>query len=211
MSAKLHRFATRIAVPDLFALSLEQFESKKLAKVRSTFQKENILKKLDILSLAIQCKAQSHSSSTWNLETLVKFALLTIPEVLPNRDFSYVTLVSEESDRFEGPPCVLEFGSFLVILLKPLFGLPWWWPSRDAPPPPPNLALIWTSSIRGGEGSEANQTELVHFFVNQFFLIVGRKGGWWPNPKVLGHFLPKYWVKQDAQKCQGNDVKGFCT
>ena len=42
-------------------------------------------------------------------------ALLTTPEVLPNRDFSDVTLVSEDSVRFEGRPCVLEFGSFLVI------------------------------------------------------------------------------------------------
>jgi hypothetical protein len=40
MSPKLHRFATKIAVRDSFALGLEQFESKKLAKVRPTFQKE---------------------------------------------------------------------------------------------------------------------------------------------------------------------------
>ena len=40
MSAKLHRFATKIAVRDSFALGLEQFESKKLAKVRTTLQKE---------------------------------------------------------------------------------------------------------------------------------------------------------------------------
>jgi hypothetical protein len=39
MSAKLHRFATKIAVCDSFALSLEQLVSKKLAKVRTTFQK----------------------------------------------------------------------------------------------------------------------------------------------------------------------------
>ena len=39
MSPKLHRFATKITVCDLFALGLEQLESKKLAKVRTTFQK----------------------------------------------------------------------------------------------------------------------------------------------------------------------------
>ena len=38
--------------------------------------------------------------------------------------FLIVTLVSEDSVRFEGRPCVLEFGSFSVVLLKPLFGLP---------------------------------------------------------------------------------------
>ena len=67
MSAKLHRFATKIAVRDLFALGLEQIEkieSKKLAKIRTTFQKEKDFKKLYILSLAIQRKAQSHSSNT---------------------------------------------------------------------------------------------------------------------------------------------------
>ena len=45
-------------------------------------------------------------------------------------DFSYVPLVSEDSVCFEGRPCVLEFGSFSVVLLKPLFGLPW---CRTAP------------------------------------------------------------------------------
>ena len=40
MSTKLHRFATKNPVCDLFALGLEQFESKKLAKVRTTLQKE---------------------------------------------------------------------------------------------------------------------------------------------------------------------------
>ena len=46
MSAKLHRFATKIAVRDSFALGLEQFESKKLAKVRTTLQKEKYLKNI---------------------------------------------------------------------------------------------------------------------------------------------------------------------
>jgi hypothetical protein len=46
MSPKLHRFAIKIAVHDSFALGLEQFESKKLAKVRTTFQKEKYLKKI---------------------------------------------------------------------------------------------------------------------------------------------------------------------
>ena len=55
-------------------------------------------------------------------------ALLTILEVLPNRDFSDVTLVSEGLVHFEGCPCVLEFGSFSVILLKSGFGLPWFPP-----------------------------------------------------------------------------------
>ena len=47
MLPKLHRFATKIAVCDLFPLGLgpEQFESKKLAKVRTTFQKTNIFLK----------------------------------------------------------------------------------------------------------------------------------------------------------------------
>ena len=45
MSAKLHRFATKIAGNDLFALGLEQFKSKKLAKVRTTFQKEKYIEK----------------------------------------------------------------------------------------------------------------------------------------------------------------------
>ena len=67
MSAKLHRFATKIAVRDSFALGLEQIEqieSKKLAKVRTTFKKLNILQKLYIFALAIQRKAQSHGSNT---------------------------------------------------------------------------------------------------------------------------------------------------
>ena len=46
MSAKLHRFATKIAVRDSFALGLEQFESKKLAKVRTTLQKEKYFKNI---------------------------------------------------------------------------------------------------------------------------------------------------------------------
>ena len=49
MSAKLHRFATKIAVCDSFALGLEQIkqiESKKLAKVRTTFQKEKYFEKI---------------------------------------------------------------------------------------------------------------------------------------------------------------------
>ena len=45
MSAKLHRFATKIAVGDSFALGLEQYGSKKLAKVRPTFQKEKYFEK----------------------------------------------------------------------------------------------------------------------------------------------------------------------
>ena len=60
-------FATKIAVRDSFALGLEQIEqieSKKMAKVRTTFQKEKYFEKLYILSLAIQRKAQSHSSNT---------------------------------------------------------------------------------------------------------------------------------------------------
>ena len=67
MSAKLHRFATKIAVRDLFALGLEQIEqidSEQLAKVRPTFQKEKYFEKMYILSLAIQRKAQSHNSKT---------------------------------------------------------------------------------------------------------------------------------------------------
>ena len=61
-------------VRDLFALGLEadrheeivvsKFERKKLAKVRTTYLKKNILKKMYILSLAIQRKAQSHSDNT---------------------------------------------------------------------------------------------------------------------------------------------------
>ena len=67
------------------------------------FKKKSILKKLYILSLAIQRKAQSHSSNTQKPRNLCKIcALLTIPEVLPNRDFSDVTLVSEDLVRFEG-------------------------------------------------------------------------------------------------------------
>ena len=46
MSAKLHHFATKIAVCDSFALGLEQFESKKLAKVRTTLQKEKYFKNI---------------------------------------------------------------------------------------------------------------------------------------------------------------------
>ena len=63
MLAKLHRFATKIAACDSFALALEQiihqeiedskFESKKMAKVRTTFQKEKYFEKI----VAIQCKA----------------------------------------------------------------------------------------------------------------------------------------------------------
>ena len=45
--------------------------------------------------------------------------------MLPKRDFSDVTLIYEDSVCFDGRPCVLEFGSFMVVLLKPLFGLPW--------------------------------------------------------------------------------------
>ena len=56
MSAKLHCFATITGVRDLFALCLEadrheeivvsKFERKKLAKVRTTFQKEKYFEKL---------------------------------------------------------------------------------------------------------------------------------------------------------------------
>ena len=64
MSAKLHCFATKIAVHGFIALGLEQLESKKLAKVKTTFQKVNYFQKLYLLSLAIQRKAQPHSSNT---------------------------------------------------------------------------------------------------------------------------------------------------
>ena len=46
MSAKLHCFATKIAVRDSFALGLEQFDSKKLAKVRTALQKEKYFKNI---------------------------------------------------------------------------------------------------------------------------------------------------------------------
>ena len=56
MSAKLHRFATKTGVRDSFALGLEadrheeivvsKFERKKLAKVRTTFQKEKYFEKI---------------------------------------------------------------------------------------------------------------------------------------------------------------------
>ena len=56
MSAKLHRFATKTGVRDSFALGLEadrheeivvsKFERKKLAKVRTIFQKEEYFEKL---------------------------------------------------------------------------------------------------------------------------------------------------------------------
>jgi hypothetical protein len=46
MSPKLHCFATKISVRDLFALGLEQSESKKLAKVRTTLQKEKYFKNI---------------------------------------------------------------------------------------------------------------------------------------------------------------------
>ena len=45
MLPKLHCFATKIAICNLFDLGLEQYESKKLAKVRTTFQNEKNLKK----------------------------------------------------------------------------------------------------------------------------------------------------------------------
>ena len=56
ISAKLHRFATKTGVRDSFAQGLEadcheeivvsKFERKKLAKVRTTFQKEKYFEKL---------------------------------------------------------------------------------------------------------------------------------------------------------------------
>jgi hypothetical protein len=51
MSAKLHRFATKISVCDSFALGMEQievsqFEREKPAKVRTKFQKEKQFEKI---------------------------------------------------------------------------------------------------------------------------------------------------------------------
>ena len=46
MSTKLHFFAKKIALRDSFGIGLEEFESKKLAKVRTTFQKEKYFKKI---------------------------------------------------------------------------------------------------------------------------------------------------------------------
>ena len=148
MSAKLHHVSTNLAVHDSFALGLEQIIIKKFKspnlwvrnwqRPEQQFKKNNILKKFYILSLAIQRKAQSYSSNTEKTRNLCKICpLLTIPEVLLNRDFSDVTLVSEDSVCFEGRPCVLEFGSFSVVLLKPLFGLPW-------------SGLVWSGQVRSG-------------------------------------------------------------
>ena len=42
MSAKLHRFDTKIGVQDLFALGLEQFESKKTGQGQNNISKRKI-------------------------------------------------------------------------------------------------------------------------------------------------------------------------
>ena len=58
MLAKLHRFATKIAVHDSFPLGLEKFENKKnWPRSEKHFKMKSILKKNYILSLEIQRKA----------------------------------------------------------------------------------------------------------------------------------------------------------
>ena len=82
MSAKLHRFAAKTGVGDSFDLGLEadrheeivvsKFERKKLAKVRTTIQKEKYFENL-VLYVPSN-SAQSPITLFQCIETIVKFA-----------------------------------------------------------------------------------------------------------------------------------------
>ena len=75
MSAKLHSFATKIAVLDLFALGLEPFESKKnWPRSEQHFKKKNILKILYICPEQFNAKPNHIVPLHRNLEIFVIFA-----------------------------------------------------------------------------------------------------------------------------------------
>ena len=102
MSPKVHHFATKITVRDLFALGLEQFESKKVAKVRTFFYYYTFCPQ------QFNPKPNHLDPIHRNLEKLCK--ICATRDVTPGI-FSGVTLVSEDLVHFEDCPCVLEFGS----------------------------------------------------------------------------------------------------